>query len=150
MNEALSFDWGTTIIGVMDVNSDAYTAYRGTQRIEGAQRLVACRGSIVGFNSNACDLPKIAEILGLASAAELQLQGTHDDMWEITCRIIWPGDGPLINGWPLSERYAYFFGKNFVLPPFPDQDDYVYDSWRDCYMTAQLWKRWKLGELRGT
>ena len=82
--EVLSFDWGTTVVGVLDVKTGLYTPYRGTHRIDGAQRIVGCRGRVVSFNGNSCDLPQIATIIGLASAAELKLQGTHDDMWEIT------------------------------------------------------------------
>jgi hypothetical protein len=145
--EVLSFDWGTTVVGVLDVKTGVYTPYRGTHRIDGAQRIVGCRGRIVSFNGNSCDLPQIATIIGLASAAELKLQGTHDDMWEITGRILWPGSG-LINGFGLAERYAHFFGKDAVFPPHPTLDDYLNDNWKDCYMTAQLWKKWTVGELQ--
>jgi hypothetical protein len=145
--EVLSFDWGTTVVGVLDVNTDIYTPYRDTQRVEGAQRIVGCRGSIVSFNGNSRDLREIATILGLDSIAELNLQGTHDDVWEITCQILWPG-ASLINGFGLAERYAHFFGKDAVFPPYPGLDDYLNNNWKDCYMTAQLWKKWKLGELQ--
>jgi hypothetical protein len=145
--EVLAFDWGTTVVGVLDVITGIYTPYRGTQRVEGAQRIVGCRGSIVSFNGNSRDLREIATILGLASSAELNLQGSHDNMWEITGRILWPGDS-LINGFGLAERYAHFFGKDAVFPADPSLDDYLNSNWKDCYMTAQLWKKWKLGELR--
>ncbi|HEY3654632.1 MAG TPA: hypothetical protein VGL34_06545 [Steroidobacteraceae bacterium] len=41
MSEVLAFDWGTTIVGVLDVTTDVYRAYRSPkERLEGAKRLV--------------------------------------------------------------------------------------------------------------
>src|ERR1700676_5119678 len=75
--EVLSFDWGTTIIGVLDVNTDIYTPYCGVSRI------ASCCGTVVSFNGHLYDLPQMAKFLGLVSAEDLQLRGTHVDMLDI-------------------------------------------------------------------
>ncbi len=147
MSEVLSFDWGTTIVGVLDVHTAIYTPYHGTTQIEGARRIVSCCGTIVSFNGNLYDLPQIARILGLASAEELQLRGTHDDMLEITSEVLWPGPKTIIGSGGLTYRYTLFC-SGIPIPASPTQDVYEESNWRDCYMAAELWKKWKLGELR--
>jgi hypothetical protein len=144
--EVVSFDWGTTIVGVLDVHTDIYTPYRGTRLIDGARRVAGCRGTVVSFNGNLCDLAKVAEILGLPPS-ELQLSGHHDDMLEITSAVLWPGPKPILGGGGLAERFASLC-RDVQIPssPFPDVP-YVDDNWRDCYMAAQLWKKWRRGEL---
>jgi hypothetical protein len=61
--EVLSFDWGTTIIGVLDVNTDIYTPYCGASRIDGVRRIASCCGTVVSFNGNLYDLPQMAKFL---------------------------------------------------------------------------------------
>jgi hypothetical protein len=61
-------------------------AYRGKdQMIEGAKRVLSAEGTIVSFNGNACDLPRLFELLQLEQT-ESALNATHD-MWEITSNI---------------------------------------------------------------
>jgi hypothetical protein len=67
VSEVLSFDWGTTIIGVLEVNTEIFTPYRGGRIADGVRRVIECSGTIVSFNGNSYDLPKMAEYLGVAS-----------------------------------------------------------------------------------
>jgi hypothetical protein len=145
--EVLSFDWGTTIIGVLDVNTDIYTPYCGASRIDGVRRIASCCGTAVSFNGNLYDLPQMAKFLGLASAEDLQLRGTHVDMLDITSQARWPGPNTIIGSERLPARYASYC-SDIPIPASPVQDGYEAGNWRDCYMAAGLWKKWKLGELR--
>jgi hypothetical protein len=150
MSNVLAFDWGTAVVGILDVRTEVYTPYRGADRMtEGAKRIVSAEGTIVSFNGNGCDLPRLFELLHLDQAQRVP-KAMHDDMMKITSDIRWPPDlnTASIKGPGLGETYAYYFGN--VLPPAPDGviDDYEVSNWRDCYMTAALWKRWKQGELR--
>ena len=149
MNEVLAFDWGIDIVGVLDVRTGVYTAYRGKdQMVEGGKRVVFAEGSIVSFAGNSRDLPKLFELL-LLEWTDSVLTATHDDMLEITSSIRWPpnpGTGP-INGDGLRATYEYYFRDSMPPPPSGLADKYVEDNWRDCYMTAELWKKWKRGEL---
>ena len=148
MNEVLSFDWGTAIIGVLDVDTELYTPYSGRRIVEGVQRVTECDGIVVSFNGNLYDLPKMAESLGLADTGGLRLYGRHDDMLEITSTILWPGNKPIIGGGSLEKRFRLFCGdEKLPASPFPD-DPYIESNWRDCYMPAQLWRKWKRNELR--
>jgi len=149
-NEALAFDWGTTVIGILDINSDAYTAYRyGKDMAEGARRIIASPGTIISFNGNGKDLIEIAKILDFTSVAEMNVSGQHDDMMLITSDIRWPPDPGTasILGHGLFETYKYYFGDMLPMPPVGLQDDYLISNWRDCYMAAELWRKWKRGEL---
>jgi hypothetical protein len=70
MSEVLAFDWGTTIVGVLDITTDVYRAYRSRkERLEGAKRIVDCPSIIVSFNGSGRDLPELATILGLPPPA---------------------------------------------------------------------------------
>lgn len=148
--EVLAFDWGTTVIGVLDVSSNAYTAYRyGGDMVEGAKRITSTAGTIVSFNGKGRDLIEIAKILGFSSVAEMNVLGEHNDMMEITSNIRWPPDpgSASILGPGLIANYSYYFGDEPPIPPANMQDNYLISNWRDCYMTAELWKKWKRGEL---
>lgn len=148
--EVLAFDWGTTVIGVLDINSNAYTAYRyGEDMVAGAKRIISTSGTVVSFNGNRYDLIEIAKILGYSSVSEMDVRGTHDDMLEIISDIRWPprpGSASIL-GRGLPATYSYYFGEHLPLPPAGVQDDYLISNWRDCYMTAELWRKWKRGEL---
>lgn len=151
MNEVLAFDWGTSIVGILDVNSGVYIPYRHNDgMIEGANRLVSSVGTIVSFNGNVKDLPELSKILGLASVQELVLCSEHNDMLEITSNIRWPprrGEVGIF-GPGLFETYTYYFSSEPAAPPSTLQDEYEVRNWRDCYMAAELWKKWKRGELK--
>jgi hypothetical protein len=149
MNEVLAFDWGTTIVGVLDVHTDVYTPYRGKERmIEGAKRILSAVGTIVSFNGIDCDLPKLFELLRLDRGRQ-DIRATHDDMLVITSTIRWPPDpGTLpIFGKGLLEMYTYYCGYGVPAAPLGLSDEYEANNWRDCYMTAELWMRWRHGDL---
>jgi hypothetical protein len=156
--EVLVFDWGVSVLGVLDVNGNKYIPYHyGEDMIRGARRLISSSGTIVSFNGNKRDLMEISKILKLSSPAELQIAGEHNDMLEITSEIRWPpdpGTGSIL-GPGLSETYRYYFGDQTVAPPSHLEKEYegelfkyVESNWRDCYMTAELWKKWQHGELK--
>lgn len=150
MSDVLAFDWGTTIVGVPDVTTDVYRAYRSPkERLEGAKRIVDCPSIIVSFNGSGRDLPELATILGLPPPAHLSLKAVHHDMMPIISAIRWPpdpGTAP-ITGPNLADTYQHYFGTNFPAPPPQLTDSYEISNWRDCKMTAALWTRWQRGEL---
>ncbi|MGF6604597.1 hypothetical protein P3T23_009353 [Paraburkholderia sp. GAS448] len=149
MNEVLAFDWGTEIVGVLDVKTGLYMAYRGEgEMIEGAKRVLSVEGTIVSFNGNACDLPRLFELLQ-REQTECALKATHDDMLVITSTIRWapdPGTGP-INGPGLCATYTHYFGESKPSRPCSFTGEYEANNWLDCYMAAELWKKWKRDEL---
>lgn len=151
MNEALAFDWGKHIIGILDINTGLYTPYRTKDEIvRGAERIVSSTGNVVSFNGNVRDLVEIAKILGVPSGEELAIRGVHNDMLEITSIIRYPprdGTG-YINGPGLDATFEHFFGKLEIKSPPHINDDYEISNWKDCYKTAELWKKWRRGELR--
>jgi hypothetical protein len=60
MADVLAFDWGTEIVGVLDINADIYRPYRTRgERIEGAKRILDCDGIIVSFNGRGRDIPEL-------------------------------------------------------------------------------------------
>ena len=145
----LSFDWGMTVIGILEVDSGTYTAYRYENMAEGANRLISSTGTIVSFNGNGRDLIEIAKILGFSSEAEMNISGEHNDMMEITSDIRWPPNpgSASILGPSLLETYRHYFGDIAPIPPEGLRDNYLISNWKDCYMTAELWKKWRRGEL---
>lgn len=155
-SEALAFDWGTSILGILDVNRDVYFPYLGDERTKGAKRLVSHIGAIVSFNGARYDLAEISKVLGLPPDTELHISGEHNDMSRIISEIRWPpdpGTAPIL-GQSLDDTYRYYFGDGPRNPPRHlsdayegDQLNYVIGNWWDCYMTAELWKRWRRGEL---
>ena len=58
--EILAFDVGDDIVGVLDLTSGSYEAFRGNRKVVGAKRLIDCRGAIVSFNGNRYDVPRLA------------------------------------------------------------------------------------------
>jgi hypothetical protein len=112
MTDVLAIDWGIGIVGVLDVNTDLYRAYRGDERIEGAKRIVDCAGIIVTFNGNGRDLLELSKLLDRPSKADLNLKGVHHDMMPIISTIRWPpdpGSAP-ITGPNLVDTYRHYFG----------------------------------------
>jgi hypothetical protein len=150
MTDVLAFDWGTTIVGVLDVNAGSYRAYRTREeRIEGAKRVVDCAGTIVSFNGGGRDLLELSKLLGLPSEAHLPLKGIHDDMMPIISAIRWPpdpGTAPII-GPSLTETYRHYFCQVVPVRPLHVTEPYEISNWLDCTMTAALWTRWRHGEL---
>jgi hypothetical protein len=141
----LSFDWGTAIIGVLDVNTGIYTPYRGSNIIVGVLRIADCIGIIVSFNGNSYDLPKMADYVGMTG--KWDIRGSHDDMLDITSSILWPGPTPIVGSGGLEERFRRFCGDaELPASPMPD-DPYFDDNWRNCFMAAELWRKWKRSEL---
>ena|ERR1700727_2887584 len=151
MSEVLAFDWGTEIVGVLDVGTDIYRTYRTREkRIEGAKRIVDCAGIIVSFNGDGRDLPELSKILGLSSPAHLTLKGAHHDMMSIISAIRWPpdpGSAPIV-GSGLADTYQHYFGQATPSVPAHVTEPYEISNWLDCKMTADLWTRWQRGELK--
>jgi hypothetical protein len=50
MRDVLSFDWGDTIIEVLDVRYGQYTPCRSTEMRVGAEMIVECAGTVVSLN----------------------------------------------------------------------------------------------------
>lgn len=150
MNDVLAFDWGTSIVGILDINTNLYTSCRSQKEmIEGARRIISSAGTIISFNGNRRDMNELAKILGFRSAQELTIRSSHIDMLEITSNIRWapdPGTAPIL-GPGLLATYRHFIREDPPIPPSYLQDGYEENNWRDCYMTAALWKRWECGEL---
>ena len=156
--EVLAFDWGTTVVGVLDVGNNVYTPYHCREEmIHGAERIVSFQGTIVSFNGTGYDLIEISRLLGIPSVQNLKLRGLHDDMLIITSDIRWPPDPGTgsIKGPGLQATYRHYFDNDPINPPSHLQDtfeaerrEYLNNNWRDCYMTAELWKKWKRGELK--
>jgi hypothetical protein len=144
--EILAFDWGTTIVGILDVNSNEYTAYRHRSEMpDGARRIFFAIGTIVSFNGDRRDLVELAKLLALPPGLMAIISGHHDDMADIISRIRWPpdpGTSPIC-GKSLDDTYRYYFGNVLTPAPLHIQDDYEANNWRDCHMTAELWKKWK-------
>jgi len=132
MSEVPAFDWGTTIIGVLDIHADRYRGYRTPdERIAGARRIVDCAGTIVSFNGCGRDLLEFSKILGLPPEAHLPLKGTHCDMMPITSAIRWPpdpGTAP-ITAPNLTETYQHYFGKVPPTSPPHVTDGYEISNW---------------------
>jgi hypothetical protein len=119
-NEVLAFDWGETIVGILDVDRNVYTPYwYGKGMIEGAQRIAMSAGTIVSFNGNGRNLDEIAKLLSLPSKQELSLRCQHDDMAGIISMIRWPpdpGSAPIC-GQSLYDTYRYYFAGEAITPP---------------------------------
>jgi hypothetical protein len=150
MADVLAFDWGTEIIGVLDVSTDVYRASRSRDaRVTAARRIVECAGIIVSFNGRGRDLLELSKLLALPSNSNLILKGEHHDMMPIISAIRWPpdpGTAP-ITGPSLAETYRHYFGDEIATPPPHMTDPYEISNWLDCKMTAALWLRWRRGEL---
>jgi len=147
----LAFDWGTTIMGVLDVNSNTYKAYRyKEQMIEASKMLINCDGTIISFSQNDRDLKEIAKLLGINNIDLLQINSTHNNMAPIVTNIRWPprdGESGII-GTNLEANYEHYFQG--IVPTTPDglTDSYEISNWYDCYIVAELWKKWKQGQLK--
>ena len=140
--EVLAFDYGEDIVGMIDLNTDAYTRYRGKRMVEGANRILACEGIIVSFNGTDYDLPKLAKLAGLFASDTLSLLGIHHDMQIEASRDRWPprpGTAPIV-GSGLRDHYRYYLGQPPPEPPGFLEDEYERSNWLDCYMTAELWR----------
>lgn len=148
--QILAFDWGTTIMGILDLNSNTYKAYRyKDQMVEASKRLINSNGTIISFSQSNRDLKEIAELLDIDSIDALQLNATHDNMAPIVTNIRWPPrDGEKgILGTDLNGNFDYYFESAIITPPEELTDDYEINNWEDCYKAAELWKRWKEGSL---
>jgi hypothetical protein len=151
MSEVLAFDWGTSIVGVLNVKNDLYRAYRTrVERIAGAKRIADCAGIIVSFNGRGRDLLELSKLLSLPSVADMTLKGIHHDMMPIISAIRWPpdpGNSP-IAGPNLTDTYQHYYGKAIPAPPPHVTEEYEISNWLDCRMTADLWTRWQRDELK--
>lgn len=140
MNEILAFDVGTGIVGVLDVQTGSYAAYRGQDMSRGARRIFECEGIIIRFNGNRYDLPKLAKRLDDCNSV-LEPRGKHIDMREEASRDRWPPDPGTqpIRGTNLISHYMHYFGEPLPEPPDSLKDEYEQNNWRDCRMAADLW-----------
>ena len=85
---------------MIDLNTDAYTRYRGECMVEGAKRILACEGVIISFNGEEYDLPRLARLAGLAVSDTLQQRDNHYDMQVEASRDRWPprlGTAPIVS-----------------------------------------------------
>ena len=140
MNEILAFDVGQGMVGVLDVQTGSYSAYRGQDMLLGARRVFDCEGIIISFNGNRYDLPKLAERLNGRNSI-LEPKGKHIDMREEASRHRWPpepGKKPIV-GTNLISHYEHYFSEPLPEPPGSLKDEYEQDNWRDCRMAADLW-----------
>ena len=142
MSDVFAFDWGTTVVGVLDIHANAYTPYRGKAMFDAAQMLSQCRGTIVSFNGLGKDLAELALILGIP---QWNFEVDHADMQVITSRERWPpdpGTSPIL-GEGLVATHKHYFGEETLRPTENLTDPYLQANWRDCRMTADLWVAWK-------
>lgn len=140
MNEILAFDVGTGIVGVLDIRTGSYSAYRGQDMLLGARRVFDCEGTIISFNGNTYDLPELVKRLDDGNSV-LKPRGKHIDMCEEASRDRWPPEPgkKLILGPSLISHYMHYFGEPLPEPPHSLKDEYEQDNWRDCRMAADLW-----------
>ena len=148
--EMLAFDYGEDIVGVIDLNTDAYTRYRGECMIEGAKRILACDGIIVSFNGTGYDLPKLAKLAGLSASDTPSLRGIHHDMQIEASRDRWP---PATRNCSyrrpgLRDHYRHYCGLSPAEPPGWLDCEHERNNWLDCYMIAELWRKIVLGRDR--
>ena len=141
--EILAFDVGEDIVGILDLTTGHYQPYRGKRMAIGAERLTQCAGTIVSFNGDRYDLPKLAKMLGKTGVDDLEISAEHLDMRVISSIDRWPpdpGTTPIL-GDGLLRTYAHYFPDEPEIDP-PDflTDEYEIDNWRDCWMAGQLWK----------
>ena len=141
--ENLAFDSGEDIVGMIDLNSGAYTRYRGECMVEGAKRILASEGIIVSFNGTGFDLPRLAKLAGLFASDTPALWGIHHDMQIEASRDRWPpvpGTAPIV-GAGLRDHYQHYYGRSPPEPPGWLNDEYERSNWLDCYMAAELWRK---------
>jgi hypothetical protein len=148
-SEVLAFDWGTTIVGVLDIAHNVYTPYRSSKEMINGTKRIASAEIIVSFGGTYRDLTELSRMLSLTCEKELSIHGHHDDMSEIISEIRWPPDPGTarILGQSLCETYRHYFGAELAIPPAHIEDEYEVSNWRDCHMTAELWKKWRRGDL---
>ena len=99
---------------MIDLNTDAYTRYRGECMVEDAKRILACEGVIISFNGGEYDLPRLARLAGLAVSDTLQLRDNHYDMQVEASRDRWPprlGTAPIV-GPCLRDYYRHYCGQS--------------------------------------
>ncbi len=143
MKEILAFDYGQSIVGMIDLRTDAYIRYKPPSMIDGAKRILDCEGIVISFNGTLYDLPKLAELVGVADSDNPPLRGEHVDMQIEASRDRWPpdpGTKPIL-GNRLWDTYRHYFGESRPDPPDCLNDDYERDNWYDCYMTAALYRK---------
>ena len=124
--EILAFDYGEDIVGMVDLNTDAYTRYRGECMVEGAKRILASDGIIVSFNGSGYDLPRLAELSGFSASYTPALRGIHHDMQIEASRDRWPplpGTAPIV-GSGLRDHYRHYCGHSPPEPPGWLKDEY--------------------------
>ena len=141
--EILAFDYGEDIVGMIDLNTDAYTRYRGARLVEGAKRVLACEGIIVSFNGTDYDLPRLAKLARDSASHTPSARGIHHDMQVEASRDRWPprpGTDPIV-GTDLRDHYRHYCGRPPAEPPGWLECGYERNNWLDCYMTAELWRR---------
>ena len=143
MKEILAFDYGQSIVGMIDLRTDSYSRYRGRRMIDGASRILDCEGIVISFNGTEYDLPKLATLIGVAEPDALSLRGDHYDMLIEASRDRWPPapGNPKIVFQALPKHYEHYCGEPLPDPPDFLVDDYERDNWGDCYMTAMLWRK---------
>lgn len=140
VDEVLAFDTGIDVVGILEIGTGEYTAYRGLKRMaEGARRLLKAR-EIISYNGNRYDLKELASILGFSSVEELIIEGTHYDMQEICWNPIFGSD--------LVFTYEENYGTSPIASPDYVTDSYEIDNYRDAFRAAELYRSWKKGTLK--
>jgi hypothetical protein len=144
----LAIDVGDTIIGIYCLEAGAYTAYRpppfaqdDSEILRAIARIQAADEAVFFLGTNFNDLRELGRFARLKDRQELPLKADAVvDMARICSPRLWQ---------TLFACYEYHFGpwiRPVLVPPI--EDDYVYRNYRDCSMTAQLWRKWKAGKLR--
>ena len=140
MKEILVFDVGENIIGMIDLNTDTYSHYRGPRMVR-SQRILDCQGIVISFNGSTGTGRPWQRLLGLPTrplylSAPLRYAGRG-----IPRSLASGTRDRSDSGQNLQETYWNYFRDSPPDPPDYLDDDYERDNWSDCYMAAALWRR---------
>ena len=145
--EVLAFDTGTTIVGVLDLNTGIYTPYRKHGEppwTKGAERVIECDGIVVSFNGNRVRLAPLGRDHRSGVGGQTSVEGRplrhESDRLE---RSLATRSGHRADmGQRLTLTYKHYFPDDDVpVPPASITDPYEQDNWRDCWLAATLWKK---------
>ena len=141
--EILAFDYGEDIVGMIDLNTDTYTRYRGECMVEGAKRILPGDDIIVSFNGTGYDLPRLANLAGISASDTLALRSIHHCMQVEASRDRLPplpGTAPIMDS-GLRDHYRHYYGHLPPEPPGRLTEEYERSNWLDCYMATETWRK---------
>jgi hypothetical protein len=138
--ETLVIDAGQNIVGIYSVETQEYSAYRGSGIAEGIDR-IRNADQIVTYNGTFYDLEQLGRLAGIKG--ELPIRGKHIDMQ----RMCWD---PIV-GSSLFRTYSMHFADCSDFPfgqrESKECDEYEGSNQRDVYMTLKLWELWRKDKL---